>query len=156
MELKQIGFCRENIRTLWFLGLVKNCTVGFSPMVSKTPETKRIWQEDKQQCLSVNRRLDWSQNQSIKRMNYSYIPHCQESLVKQHNDPKQWEENSKSSQAQPNLCWQKKGHRRFSNNWKKRRHCKLQVCNISTAQGAEVPQTASLLNMILYYVSSHV
>ena len=49
---------RDNIRTLWFLGLGKNCTVGFSPMVSKTPEAKRIWQHDKQKLFSVNRTLE--------------------------------------------------------------------------------------------------
>ena len=82
------------------------------------------------------------ESELIKRVDHYYITHCQESLVKQHNDPKQWEENSKSSQAQPNLCWPKTGHRRFSKSWEKLMRCTLQVCNISTAEGAEVSQTS--------------
>jgi len=60
-----------------------------------------------------------------------------------------------SSPAQSLLT--KRGHRRFSQSWEKLMRYTLQVCNISTAQGAELSQ-ASIRKPVysICYVSSHV
>jgi len=145
MELEWLGFGKDNIRTLWFLGLVKNCTVGFSPIVSKTPETKRIWQYDKQQWFSVNRTLESRMNpNNSKEQIILTFPIARNPLSNSIMIPRNEKRTPNPVKPSPISVGKKRGEKRFSKSWEMHMHCTY--CNIR----AEVSQNFNKKYSLLY------